>query len=142
MNNKKKKNVYNVKVKGLLLDWRVFEEKDKMPLTVVSINGKKVEERSWNETVVFENPVAFETIRNFEQNVEIFGEKLASTIIVYNDKDTGEPVITLNPMLGVSHNDINVDIKRLNYEGRKDFFRQVERFKRIYERNMSKIAKK
>ena len=142
MNNKKKKNVYNVKVKGLLLDWRVFEEKDKMPLTVVSINGKKVEERSWNETVMFENPVAFETIRNFEQNIEIFGEKLASTIIVYNDKDTGEPVITLNPMLGVSHNDINVDIKRLNHEGRKDFFRQVERFKRIYERNMSKIAKK
>lgn len=124
---KKKKNTYVIKQPVLGGD-SAFELCQSTPLVVVEINGKPVENKSgWLTSLDFPNPAAVNMVKSFEKLKPIMGEKMASTIIEYLDKETGEPVAMLFPTNEVmTRGDLADFLKCLNHKTRQDFFRQIK----------------
>ena len=92
---RKKKNTYVVSLSNILGDLSVFEE---TPLAVVTLNGETVQNNTdWLKAIKFPNPGAKYMYQSHGRLSIIMGEKLASTIVEYLDKKTGEPILTLFP---------------------------------------------
>lgn len=124
---KKKKNTYVVKISGIIANLQSFEMCRSTPLPVITLNGKPVQNTTgWMECDQFPNPAAQNMISAFDTLKPIMGEKLASTIIEYLDKDTFEPVAMLFPTNEIMCRSDVVDfVARLNHASRKDLTRQM-----------------
>ena len=95
----KKKNTYIVKVNNLMADTSAFGMCQNTPLPVIVQNGQRVQNGTgaWMRGTNFPNPAAASMQAEFDVLKPVMGEKLASMIIEYLDKDTGRPVLTLFP---------------------------------------------
>ncbi len=124
---KKKKNTYVIK-QPVLGGYSTFELCQSTPLAVVTINGKPVDNKSgWLTSLDFPNPAATNMVKSFKELKPIMGERMASTIIEYLDKETGEPVAMLFPTNEVmTRGDLADFLKCLNHKTRQDFFRQIQ----------------
>lgn len=122
---KKKKNTYIIRNK-VMSDLNLFSLCRFTPLPVIEINGQKQENSTgWMSSTQFPNPAAHNLIIAFEQLKPVMGERLASTIVEYLDKDSLEPVALLFPtneiMFRGKHDEF---MKRLNHASRQDLKRQ------------------
>ena len=110
----------------------------KHPLGVVKLNGKPYGDISsgFVTCVLFDNPFAIQTANGFKQNKEIFGEKIATTIIEYrawNAKKGDEPVITLYPAVLEYKGEIIEDaLAQLNHATRRDCLYQIKLRENLY----------
>ncbi len=115
-------NVYSVSI--------FFEFCSETPMHVIAKNGEQIIKKSdFNELKWFPNPGAHEMVKFYDLNKGTMGEKLASTIIEYLDKNTKEPCMWLFPNNSVSvackyHKDVDIS-KLLNHASRRDLERQI-----------------
>ena len=145
----KKKNTYIVQLTDMLVDFDAFSRCQNTIMHVATLNGKAMQpEGGWLRCAEFPNPCATIMTENFRKYKPIMGEKLASTIVEYLDKETGEPVLSLFPQNQVHFHKtgINGFVKitqeqdniclwlprgteqepmRLNHASRQDLFQQV-----------------
>ena len=133
----KKKNTYIAHFPKMTIRG-VFELSKCTPIVVSYINGEKQETRTgWLPAQQFPNPSANRAVLKFTKTKETMGEKLASTIIEYLDKNTLEPVAYIFPdevyicdgYKGKSDKMYFLD--RLNHATKRDFIREMEKRKRI-----------
>lgn len=121
----KKKNTYSIKFSHLT-NYDAFELCRHTPLVVVKKNGETIEHGTWDATTPFPNPGAHEMGILFERMKGFMGEKIATTIIEYLDKDNGKPVLTLFPTYGHVHDGYENDfMAHLNHASRKDLAYQL-----------------
>lgn len=132
---KKKKNNYIVKISDFGTN-KFFEFCNNTPLAVIEINGQKVQdETDWSKCKEFPNPGAYVMAQTFEPLKDIMGERLASTIVEYLDKETKEPVVLLYPTNHISYKTNQKDyLSRLNHASRKDLKYQLEIRQRFLEK--------
>lgn len=134
----KKKDTYTLKLDNVMMDINMFSLCKEAPLGVTKLNGKPHGDidSGFVTCVLFENPFAVETGRDFKQNKEIFGEKIASTIIKYhawNAKQGDKPVITLYPaMLGYEGETVEDALSKLNHATRRDCLYQIKLRENLY----------
>lgn len=145
----KKKNTYIVQLTDMLVDFDAFSRCQNTIMHVATLNGKAMQpEGGWLRCAEFPNPCATKMANEFKHYEPVMGEKLASTIIEYLDKNTGEPVLSLFPQnqvhfhkTGISAivkitqeqdnicmwlpNGAENEAMRLNHASRQDFFHQV-----------------
>lgn len=140
---KKRKNTYVVKLKDVMADLNAFELCEKTPLAVVTLNGKPVQNAgTWMQCNQFPNPGAAHMISAFPELHPIMGEKMASTIIEYLDKDTSEPVAMLFPTNEIMCRDDLPDFtQRMNHASRQDLYRQMKIRDRILRQIMESKQK-
>ena len=108
-------------------------------MVVVELNGKKVnQDTGWKSGTEFPNPGASDMVVAFKQLQPIMGEKLASTIVEYLDKETNEPVAMLFPTNDIMYReDAGKNFtKRLNHATRQDLKRQMS----VREKYLKKLA--
>lgn len=97
---KKLKKTYEAKFDGLMVDLSFWSECESTPLPVIKINGQPVRNTgTWMNATKFQNPGASEMLQLYKSPKwrEIVGEKYATTIVEYLDKDTGEPALQIYP---------------------------------------------
>lgn len=124
----KKKNTYIVKLNNLMIDAFAFGMCDKMPLPVIILNGQPTQndQNGWLKCTKFPNPAAVEMQATFSEMKPVMGEKVASTIIEYLDKETGRPVATLFPTVLYIHDNYENDyMAHLNHASRQDLNHQL-----------------
>ena len=125
--SRKRKNAYVVKIEGVLANYNAFGGCKEMPLIVAEKNGEIQKTDGWAATTMFKNPGALDIVLNHEKYKEIFGERIASMIIDYCDKNSGIPVVTLFPnMIWVDGENMNDVLGRMNHETRRDCLRQIK----------------
>lgn len=110
-------------------------------MVVVELNGKKVnQDTGWKSGTEFPNPGASDMVVAFKQLQPIMGEKLASTIVEYLDKETNEPVAMLFPTNDIMYReDAGKNFtNRLNHATRQDLKRQMS----VREKYLKKLAEK
>lgn len=124
---KKKKNNYIVKISDFGTN-KFFEFCKNTPLAVIEINGQPVQHANgWLKCTEFPNPGASIMSQKFDTLKDIMGERLASTIVEYLDKETNEPVVLLYPTNHISYKANQKDyLSRLNHASRKDLKYQLE----------------
>lgn len=131
--SKKKKNTYTIAFSPFY-DESLFCLCPTTPLGVKTLNG--VEQSSstgWISCTRFPNPEAIEFAKGQPQFKEILGEKIATTIIEYLDKETGEPVVQLYPnIIYIFDKYENNYMERLNHATRRDLLKQIELRKRLH----------
>jgi hypothetical protein len=66
------------------------------------------------------------------------GEKIASTIIEYLDKETNEPVVQLYPSSYYVFNDDENFLNRLNHASKRNFQRELEKRLKIVNASVQK----
>ncbi|MDE6481833.1 MAG: hypothetical protein K2L25_03390 [Alphaproteobacteria bacterium] len=122
----KKKNTYSIKFKHLV-NYRMFELSDSTPLVVAKKNGTEIKQTGvWDVTTEFPNPGAIDMGLNFEPLKNQIGEKMATTIIEYLDKETNRPVVTVFPTYLYIHNGYDNNFHtHLNHATRKDLQYQI-----------------
>ena len=138
---KKKKNTYVVKISAVMANLSAFELCDSTPMAVVTINGKPVQNASgaWMHCTPFPNPAASNMAKAFSKLEPLMGEKMASTIIEYLDKDTNDPVALLFPTNEIMcRNDLVDFMKRLNHASRHDLNRQMQIRERMMHQALTK----
>lgn len=137
----KKKNTYIVKVNNLMADTSAFGMCKNTPLPVVVLNGQRVQNGTgaWMRGTNFPNPAAASMQAEFDVLKPVMGEKLASMIIEYLDKDTGRPVLTLFPTSAYVHDgyDEKDYMAHLNHASRQDLTHQLK----IREQLIDKLIK-
>lgn len=119
----------------------LFSSELATPMTVIELNGKKLSNSyGWKDCVEFPNPAAANMITSFKKLEKIMGERLASTIVEYLDKDTNDPVAMLFPTNEIMYrDDIGQDFtQRLNHATRQDLRRQLA----VRERFLKKLTEK
>ena len=145
----KKKNTYIVQLSNVLASFNAFAACQETPLPVIILNGEQIQKPGdWMASKQFPNPCATKMAHDFKYCKPIMGEKIASTIVEYLDKETNEPAVTLFPQnqtyfhkSGISDiikvtkqgENINIwfargaeiDLARLNHASRQDFINQV-----------------
>lgn len=121
--SKKKKNTYQIKFSTFAQD-NLFSLCKNTPLAVVVLNGKQVQNTDgWMTGTEFPNPCANEMQSQQSMLREILGEEIATQIIEYLDKETGEPVLQLYPSrIHFFRRDY---AERLNHATRRDLARQI-----------------
>lgn len=137
---KKRKNTYVITT-SVLADLSLFSACRSTPLVVVELNGKKVnQDTGWKSGTEFPNPGASDMVVAFKQLQPIMGEKLASTIVEYLDKETNEPVAMLFPTNDIMYReDAGKNFtNRLNHATRQDLKRQMS----VREKYLKKLAEK
>lgn len=119
----KKKNTYQIKFSAFS-GLNAFELCKNTPLAVVVLNGKQVQNTDgWMTCTEFPNPCANEMQSQQSMLREILGEEIATQIIEYLDKETGEPVLQLYPSrIHFFRRDY---AERLNHATRRDLARQI-----------------
>ncbi len=135
---KKRKNTYVITT-SVLADLSLFSACSSTPLVVVELNGKKVnQDTGWKSGTEFPNPGASDMVVAFKQLQPIMGEKLASTIVEYLDKETNEPVAMLFPTNDIMYReDAGKNFtNRLNHATRQDLKRQMS----VREKYLKKLA--
>ena len=136
----KKKNTYIVKVNNLMADTSAFGMCKNTPLPVVVLNGQRVQNvtGAWMRGTNFPNPAAALMQAEFDSLKPFIGEKMASMIIEYLDKDTGRPVLTLFPTSAYVHDGYEKDyMAHLNHASRQDLTHQLK----IREQLIDKLIK-
>lgn len=125
----KKKNTYIVKVNNLMADTSAFGMCQNTPLPVIVQNGQRVQNGTgaWMRGTNFPNPAAASMQAEFDVLEPVMGEKLASMIIEYLDKDTGRPVLTLFPTSVYVHDGYKKNyMAHLNHASRQDLNHQLK----------------
>lgn len=136
----KKKNTYIVKVNNLMADMSAFGMCQNTPLPVIVQNGQRVQNGTgaWMRGTNFPNPAAASMQAEFDVLKPVMGEKLASMIIEYLDKDTGRPVLTLFPTSVYVHDGYEKNyMSHLNHASRQDLNHQLK----IREQLIDKLIK-
>lgn len=127
MGSKKNKNTYVVKIIPHLN--KQFSLCNEIPLAVVKLNGKPVQEDAgWMHSTRFPNPAAITMVEMYNDLKPIMGESLASTIVEYQDKETKRPIALLfptNEMLARCES-LEELSQRLNHATRHDLERQIK----------------
>lgn len=125
--SQKKKNTYIINF-NTFCDYDLFSGCKEVPMAVKCENSKITETLGgFVETKKFPNPCAAEMAINHKKNSEIMGDKIASTVIEYLDKETGKPVVQLYPDAYHVFDDDDNFRDRLNHASRRDFKRQIEK---------------
>lgn len=133
----KKKRTYQIKIGNPFLDGTVFESCTATPLHVIKINGQdQNNDKDFNTLTPFPNPAANYMIESYEDARKIMGEKLATTIIEYQDKVTGETAVTLFPCNETVPRLEACVLDRLNHDSRKDLNYQINLRTKIYNKYM------
>lgn len=128
MASTKHKNTYIVKIDGIMANLQAFAMCDHTPLPVVTFNGAPVKQNAggWMNSVRFPNPGASYMQSEYNSIVPHFGEKLASTIVEYLDKDNGAPVAYLYPtIIAICDGYDETYEKHLNHATRRDLANQI-----------------
>jgi len=137
---RKKKNTYIVNVNNLMADMSAFGMCKNTPLPVVVMNGQRMQNGAgaWMRGTNFPNPAAALMQAEFDSLEPVMGEKIASMIIEYLDKDTGRPVLTLFPTSAYVHDGYEKDyMAHLNHASRQDLTNQIK----IREQLIDKLIK-
>ena len=133
----KKKNTYTICF-SRIMPLHSFQLCRETPLAVIKKNGKQTQEiTDWLTTTMFPNPTACEMGTIYRGSKDIIGEKIATTIIEYLDKETGEPVCQLYPhALHIFDGYEKTYMEHLNHASRRDLQRQIEireqLFRKVY----------
>ncbi len=129
----KKKNTYKIMF-GPFPDYKMFELCKTTPLAIIELNGVRQDTSSgWLSAKDFPNPCANEMARNKSADTEIMGEKLATTIIEYLDKNTGKPVIQIYPGMIYVFDEYESDyMSHLNHKSRRDLQYQINLREKIW----------
>ena len=131
--SRKKKTTYIVKIDGVLANYSAYEMCKNTPLIVLEKNGEYQSSGGWDVATEFLNPGANDMDVNFKLYKQIFGERIASMVIEYNDRETGKPVITLFPNIILSqYSKLADSLARLNHETRRDCVRQIRLRENLY----------
>ncbi|MEE1029502.1 MAG: hypothetical protein UIC65_00595 [Alphaproteobacteria bacterium] len=133
MNNmkpsKKKKNTYTIAFNGMI-DMGLFAYCKQTPMPLITINGQKQETNTgWIKSKEFPNPYANEMAQRHIENTHKLGEKIATTIIEYLDKETNKPVVQLYPSAEtyIFPQYKTTDYKKhLNHATRRDLQHEIE----------------
>lgn len=132
----KKKNTYSIKFSHLV-NYNMFELCQETPLVVVKKNGTVTQDSNggWDAAIPFPNPGATTMGANFKSIRDQMGEKLATTIIEYLDKETNKPVATVFPTYVHIHAGYGDEFHRhLNHASRKDLAYQILMRRRALEK--------
>lgn len=123
----KKKNTYVLKISGLLVTPGVFSMCRSTPLPVITKNGEQTQSASgWMAGTPFPNPGASDMQMEYKFLEPYMGEKMASTIVEYLDKETGRPVLMLFPTTcHIFDGYENNYMERLNHASRRDLEYQI-----------------
>ena len=122
--SKKRKDTYIV-TKDVMMDYNSFAFCTEVPVAIKVKNGV-IEQSGWKTCKCFPTQPALHTMNNQPQFIEIFGEKIATTIIEYHDKDTNTPVAQLYPdRLYIFDGFENNYEQRLNHATRQDLKYQM-----------------
>lgn len=124
--SQKKKNTYQVKFSPLMPAY-LFELCSHTPLGVVVLNGKPIQTKGgWISTTDFPNPGASDMAKKQTVLREIMGEKIATQIVEYLDKETGKPVLQVYPEIMYVFDGYETNyMSRLNHASRRDLKRQI-----------------
>lgn len=134
---KKRKNTYVVKINSTN---ELFALASETPLPIITLNGRPVTDNSgWIKCESFPNPAAHNMVASFPKLEPIMGEKLASTIIEYLDKDSNAPVAMLFPTNELIYRaDLKNFLSRMNAASRQDLKRQMQIRERILQQLIEK----
>ena len=141
--SQKKKNTYQVKFSPLMPAY-LFELCSHPPLGVVVLNGKQNQDSTgWISTTNFPHPGAADMAKKQTVLREIMGEKIATQIVEYLDKETGKPVLQIYPeMMYVFDGYENNYMSRLNHASRRDLNKQIALRERLISEFMTKQTQK
>ena len=149
----KKKETLMLDLFGGSCDPRWFSDCKNTPISVITINGKPVQDDTSfvREMTQFPNPGASTMAAAFPKWETIINAKSGNTVVRYLDKKTGEPVLMLFPQnyiyfyklnkthaISIAHNGDETifelgnqeqidEMSRLNHASLKDFFYQVQK---------------
>lgn len=132
MNNmkpsKKKKNTYTIAFNSMI-DMGLFAYCKQTPMPLITINGQKQETNTgWIKSKEFPNPYANEMAQRHIENTHKLGEKIATTIIEYLDKETNKPVVQLYPSAFYIFEDYKKDyMSHLNHATRHDLQHEIKK---------------
>ena len=121
----KKKNTYILKIQNTIFSSfpNLFSMCESTPLPVIEINGQPQSKDEWLSCPRFPNPGATDMCNLYPQFKDAMGERMASTVVEYLDKETCEPVALLFPhTVHYKRPDFR---DRLNHASRRDFDRQI-----------------
>lgn len=123
---KKRKNTYTIKYSAFR-DPCLWEWCSETPLYAAVINGQPQKNEGFCvELTQFPNPGAYYMAEQRHTLPQIMGEKMATTIIEYLDKETNKPVATIFPTYVHIHDGYEKDFnKHLNHATRKDLEYQI-----------------
>lgn len=131
----KKKNTYSIKISHMV-NYAMFELCKKTPLVIAKKNGTEIKHTStWDVATEFPNPNALVMGMHFKLLKDQIGERLATTIIEYLDKETNKPVISLFPTGAHIHDGYKNDYEQhLNHASRKDLAYQIMLRRQAFEK--------
>ena len=124
--SKKKKNTYQIRFSPFM-STDLFTLCKTAPLGVIIMNGKQTQESTgWISCTQFPNPGACDMAKKQTVLREIMGEKIATQIVEYLDKETGKPVVQVFPEIihvfdGYEENYMS----RLNHASRRDLQKHI-----------------
>ena len=130
--SRKKKNTYVLHIGGMIYNPAELLYSPSTPMTVLTKNGATTKEGDITFEYVqhFPNPMTTQMIMAYNNNKPIMG-RLASTVVEYLDKETGEPIILLfphsiHPHLLKNFPSLQVAENRLNHATWRDLTFQIE----------------
>lgn len=131
----KKKKITYVIEHSPFYDPTVWQFCAKTQLCAAQINGKLTSiNTGWKTLTPFPNPGAYDMAAQREDLFKIMGEKMATTIIEYMDKETNKPVVTVFPTYVHIHDGYEDNYQeRLNHMSRKDLNYQIMMRRRALE---------
>lgn len=137
--SKKKKNTYIISF-NTLLDKGLFAYRKYTPMPLIIVNGQEQKTQTgWITSKEFPNPHANKMAQLHTNTVKKMGEKIATTIIEYLDKDTNKPVVQLYPDGPYVFPEYGTEYKsHLNHATRRDFDKEVKKRMRMQTKQMCK----
>ncbi len=129
--SKKQKNTYILSF-NTLINKGIFSMCKATPVPLIYINGEKQESNTgWIKTKDFPNPSANEMAQRYIENAQKMGDKIATTVIEYLDKDTKQPVLQLYPTTIHIFSGYEQNYKsHLNHATRRDLDKEIK--KRVF----------
>lgn len=128
--SKKRKNTYVIRYSAFA-DPHWFADCATTPLCITEKNGEKIASNGgWEKCGAFPNPgpaTMFAQYNQFSHIMTANELKLASTIVEYLDKETGEPIAYLYPncdIVSEQYDTLPKLMARLNHATRQDLMRQ------------------
>ena len=131
--SKKRKNTYTITF-NTLINNGMFSNCKQTPMPLITINGQKQDTNTgFIKSKPFPNPCANEMAVHHEQIAKSMGEKIATTIIEYLDKETNKPVIQLYPTTFYIFEDYKKDyLSHLNHATRRNFEYELRKRHQIH----------
>lgn len=130
-----KKKTYRLKLNNILADFGLFQMCDFTPIPVLQVNGEIVQKTTgWMNSTEFPNPAATKMTTLFERNKKVLGETLASTVVDYKDKTTGQTIMMLFPDGTVMKTVEGDPMQYLNHDSKKDYLFQLGLRTKLFEK--------